>query len=278
MFDTPTLLALDFVPGVGSQTLKKILTKCKNEEICLSHLNRVSFEELTKHWGFSSKSASLWFEKRVYFLNSAREMLDLLHTYDISISLFLDNEFPKDIHLYTTHGPCFLYLYGNKKLLQSDTFSILSSRKSPEFIHHHISSLTKEAILNGENLVTSGTAPSYSPSYITALKMGSPKIIILDTGFFVAFGLDGKQEINPTFKIWREEFDPITDLAISAFSPFKKFQHGANKQRDYLVASLSKRIDFIHIRNGGNMESIYQKSKIFQKKVRKIDINLNPPF
>jgi uncharacterized protein YdgA (DUF945 family) len=56
--------------------------------------------------------------------------------------------------------------------------------------------------------------------------------------------------------LWRYEFDPKTDLAISPFRPESDFVGINNKVRDKLVGSLSMKLTFINITEGGNMDRI----------------------
>jgi DNA processing protein len=147
-------------------------------------------------------------------------------------------------------------MYGNTKLLEARTFSVLASRNSLPADLNQIEQLTEQAVLNSEVLVTGHDRPEYQRSAVVPLRWGSPRVLCLDRGLFNVLGDDLKQEAFRAARLWRYEFDPNTDLVVSPFKPDSNFVGINNKVRDRLVACLSRRIDFVSIAQGGNMQTL----------------------
>jgi predicted Rossmann fold nucleotide-binding protein DprA/Smf involved in DNA uptake len=93
----------------------------------------------------------------------------------------------------------------------------------------------------------------------------------LDRGLFRALGEDLNQEPFRAARLWRYQFDPLTDLAISPCRPELGFAGLNNQVRDRLIASLSDRLDFVEVNPGGNMEKLARQALAAGRKVRVSD-------
>ena len=164
-----------------------------------------------------------------------------------------DAGYPSLVESFDPDPPGVLFLHGNARLLQAPTFAVLGSRATTPAGLDLIDRLTEEGVLAGETLVTGHDRPEYQRSAIVPLRWGAPRILVLDRGLFAVLGPDLKDEAFRAARLWRYEFDPGTDLAISPFRPEADFVGVNNQVRDRLVASLSRRIDFVRIAEGGNM-------------------------
>jgi len=91
---------------------------------------------------------------------------------------------------------------------------------------------------------------------------------------FKVLGEDLRDEAFRAARLWRYQFDPATDLAISPFRPESDFIGINNKVRDRLVAALSKRLDFVQIAERGNMELLARMALKAGRKVRVSDRSL----
>ena len=146
------------------------------------------------------------------------------------------------------------------KFLEGETFTVLSSRGTDAKGLELIEKLTEESILAGKTLVSGHDTPEYQRSSIVPLRWGAPRVIVLDCGLFKALGDDLKEEPFRAARLWRYQFDPKTDLAVSCLNPDSDYHPNSNKIRDRLIASLSLNLDFVNIRVGGNMEALAKSS------------------
>src|SRR6185312_1599627 len=81
----------------------------------------------------------------------------------------------------------------------------------------------------------------------------------LDRGLFKVLGENLKDGAFRAERLWRYEFDPTTDLVISPFRPEADFLGANNKIRDKLVGALSRRLDFVNVAPGGNMDRLVRQ-------------------
>ena len=80
-----------------------------------------------------------------------------------------------------------------------------------------------------------------------------------------------KDEAFRAARLWRYQFDPRTDLVVSPFRPDAGFVGVNNQVRDRLVGCLSRRIDFVHMSEGGNMAKIARLALKAKREVRVSD-------
>lgn len=106
--------------------------------------------------------------------------------------------------------------------------------------------------MQSEILVTSATRPEYQRSAVVPLRWGSPRVLCLDRGVEATLGEDLTEEPFRAARLWRYQFDPKCDLVVSPYRPTMKFGRATAKTRDFLVAGLSRRIDFVRINPGGS--------------------------
>ena len=100
------------------------------------------------------------------------------------------------------------------------------------------------------------------------LRWGGPRVLVLDRGLFQVLGPDLKDEAFRAARLWRYEFDPGTDLAISPFRPEADFIGVNNQVRDRLVAALARRHDFVSVAEGGNMARLARLALKAGRRVR----------
>jgi len=179
-----------------------------------------------------------------------------------------DAHFPARLEEFDPDPPGVLFLYGNLKLLDADTFCVLGSRGTTPSGLEKIEQLAEEGVLAGEVVVAGHDRPEYQRAAIVPLRWGAPRILCLDRGMYDVLGRDLKNEAFRAARLWRYEFDPRTDLVISPFRPSAGY-HGINNQlRDRLVAGISTRIDIVHLSPGGNMDKLAKLALKCQRKLR----------
>lgn len=179
-----------------------------------------------------------------------------------------DAHFPTQLEEFDPDPPGVLFLYGNLKLLDAETFCVLGSRGTTPKGLEQIEQLAEDGVLAGEVVVAGHDRPEYQRAAIVPLRWGAPRILCLDRGMYDVLGRDLKSEAFRAARLWRYEFDPRTDLVISPFRPSAGY-HGVNNQlRDRLVAGISRRIDIVHLSAGGNMEKLAKLALKCQRRLR----------
>ncbi len=249
-------LALALTPGVGGKTISRALTRNDLLGRSPSDFLKLGPEALREDYRFPAKGAASWYAMRKEKLVEAAELQQRLDPHGVSMVTSADASYCIRIEEYDPAPPGIIYLYGNLKLLNADTFAVLSSRgTSPDGLAT-IEKVTEENVLAGRVLVSGHDTPEYQRSAVVPLRWGAPRILDLDTGLFHALGEDLKEEPFRAARLWRYQFDPLTDLAVSTVNPAAPFHRESNRIRDRMVGSLAMRIEGIEIKPGGNMHRL----------------------
>lgn len=250
------VLALALTPGIGGKTITRTLVRCELTNISADEFFKLSFETLREEFKIAATAARNWDSEKRTFLKQAEELLKKLDAFGVQVVTAADDHYPFHIEYMDPDPPGMLFLYGNARLMNTQTFSVLSSRKAPPKALEAIEWFAEDGVLAGETLVSGHDTPEYQRSAVVPLRWGAPRILVLDTGFFNALGSDLSQEPFHSARLWRYKFDVKTDLAISAVNPMRDYHPNSNKVRDRLIGGLANRIDIAHLSPGGNMEKM----------------------
>lgn len=249
-------LLLAMSPGFGGRSVTRVLARNDLLSRSPEEFLRLSPEAYREEYRLSKKAiASLSGDPKAlvdWVLGMEARLMGL----GVSLVTTADAHYPSIVEEMDPDPPGVLFLYGNSRLLESPTFCILASRNTLPSDLDLIETLTEAAVLNAEVLVTGHDRPEYQRSAVVPLRWGSPRILCLDRGLFQVLGEDLKSEAFRAARLWRYEFDPRTDLVVSPFRPEAGFIGVNNRVRDRLVGCLSRRLDFVNIAEGGNMETI----------------------
>lgn len=243
-------------PGVGGRTVTRVLAR--NELLSRSAEEFLSLDPTVwrEEYRFTKRAVeSLSADTEAHVgrvLDTEKRLVGL----GVCLVTAADAHYPALIEEMDPDPPGVLFIYGNHKLLDARTFAVLASRNTRPADLDLIERLVEDAILNGEVVVTGHDRPEYQRSAIVPLRWGSPRILCLDRGLFRVLGEDLRDEAFRAARLWRYEFDPKTDLVVSPFRPEADFIGVNNKVRDRLVACLARRLDFVNIAKGGNMEAL----------------------
>jgi len=249
-------LALALTPGIGGKTISRAMTR--NDLLGRSPQDflKLGPEALVEDYRFTRAGATTWWTGQKERLAAAERLQARLDPHGVTMVTSADASYPERIELYDPAPPGLLYFYGNLKLLQADTFAVLSSRGTSEAGMTQIERATEEHVLLGRILVSGHDTPEYQRSAVVPLRWGAPRILVLDTGLFHALGEELNEEPFRAARLWRYKFDPQTDLAVSTVNPETPFHRESNRIRDRLVGSLATRIDGIEVKPGGNMHRL----------------------
>jgi DNA processing protein len=243
-------------PGVGGRSITRILARNSLLSRSPEEFLSLAPEALREEYRLSVKSAQALTVDPEKLKTSISTLETRLNALGVTLVTGADAHFPTLIEEMDPDPPGILFLYGNTRLLEAKTFCVLSSRNARPADLDLIERLTEEGVLSSEVLVTGHDRPEYQRSAVVPLRWGSPRVLCLDRGMFKVLGEDLKDEAFRAARLWRYQFDPQTDLVVSPFRPDADFIGVNNKVRDRLVASLSRRLDFVHVAEGGNMNSL----------------------
>ncbi len=258
-------LHLAMTPGIGGRSVVRILARNDLLGRSAEAFLRLSPESLREEYRLNVKQAANLAGGSVEATAQLERRLDAL---GVRLLTAVDAGYPALVEEFDPDPPGVLFLHGNVRLLSAPTFAVLASRNTAPEGLEQIDRLTEESVLNGETLVTGHDRPEYQRSAIVPLRWGAPRILALDRGLFQVLGPDLKDEAFRAARLWRYEFDPGTDLAISPFRPEADFIGANNRVRDRLVASLARRIDFVSAAEGGNMARLARLALKAGRRVR----------
>ena len=268
-------LQLAMTPGIGGRTITRVLAR--NSLLNRSPEDFLGFgpEVWLEEYRLSAKTVAAMLAQRESTLDPISALETRLNKLGVTLVTAVDAHYPAALESMDPDPPGVLFLYGNIKLLDKRTFSVLSSRNANPSELDHMERLAEEGVLAGEVLVAGHDRPEYQRTAIVPLRWGSPRILCLDRGLFKVLGEDLKDEAFRAERLWRYQFDPQTDLAVSPFRPEADFVGVNNRVRDRLVGGLSKRIDFVKVEPGGNMASLLKLALKAGRAVRISDTSLD---
>ncbi len=252
---------LAMTPGVGGRSVVKILARNDLLSRSPEEFLRLSLESYVEEYGLLRKAAEYLTQHRETLRSEVEPLETRLETLGVRWSVITDAGYPEMLEQFDPNPPAMVFLYGNTKLLASKTFSVLSSRNASEHELMEIERLTEQGVLNGEVLVTGHDKPEYQRSAVVPLRWGAPRVLCLDRGLFQVLGDDLRNEAFRMARLWRYEFDPSSDLVVSPFRPEAGMIGVNNQVRDRIVVGLSKRIDFVKVAPGGNMEKLAKMAR-----------------
>lgn len=136
-----------------------------------------------------------------------------------------------------------LWLYGNVRLLWGKLAHVSSALGPPTHRRAELDAVEREAeeyVLGSRILVCGIHSPAHQRAAVVPLRWGSPRIVVVSGGFYHHFGSELKDEPFRAARLWRYQFDPMTDLAVSRRAPEKKPTFAShNPTVDRIVALLS---------------------------------------
>ncbi len=251
-------LALALTPGVGAKTVSRVLTRNDLLGRSVDEFLRLGAEALREEYRFTAKSALAWTESVDARIDEAEGLEKRLVPLGVSLVTSADAHYPRRIEQMDPDPPGVLFLYGNARLLEADTFAVMSSRKTTAEGLALVERLTEEGVLGGRVLVAGHDTPEYRQAAVVPLRWGAPRVLVLDRGLTRALGEDLREEPFRAARLWRHQFDERSDLAVSVQNPYGDVHRNANRLRDRLVGSLAMALDVVEVRPGGNVERLAQ--------------------
>jgi DNA processing protein len=249
-------LLLAMTPGIGGRSVTRILTRNGLLDRSPDEFLSLSPEAYREEYKLTAKTSTQLAYDGKARIATTLELEKRLNGLGVMLVTAADANYPLLVEEMDPDPPGVLFLYGNQRLLEGKTFSVLSSRNARPADLELIEKLTEEGVLNSEILVAGHDRPEYQRAAVVPLRWGAPRILCLDRGLFKVLGEDLRDEAFRAARLWRYQFDPKTDLVVSPFRPDADFVGVNNQVRDRLVGCLSRRIDFVHMSEGGNMAKL----------------------
>lgn len=273
--DRRLTLALALTKGIGAKSIVRIATRNTLLGRSSTEFRALPVEALTEDYGLTRAAALAWTIGHRETWDEAGTQLDELAQHGATLVTAADASYPTTLEAFDPDPPGVLYLYGNRRLLEAKTFTVLASRDAPPAALEAAESLAEQGVLAGEALVGGHDTPAYQRTAVVPLRWGAPRILVLDRGFYAALGEDLRQEPFRTARLWRFQFDPGTDLVLSAVPPRASYHRNANRLRDRLVGGLAARMDVVWSSPGGNVDSLARRALAAGRPVRVLDLGPN---
>lgn len=264
-------LLLAMTPGIGGRSVTRVLTRNGLLNRSPEEFLGLSAEAYREEYKLSAKASTQLAYNGQERLKQTADLEKRLGGLGVMLVTAADANYPSLVEEMDPDPPGVLFLYGNQRLIEGKTFSVLSSRNARPADLDLIEKLTEEGVLNSEILVAGHDRPEYQRAAVVPLRWGAPRILCLDRGLFKVLGEDLKDEAFRAARLWRYQFDPHTDLAVSPFRPDADFVGVNNQVRDRLVGCLSRRLDFVHMSESGNMEKLARLALKAKRQVRVSD-------
>lgn len=137
-----------------------------------------------------------------------------------------------------------LWLYGNVRLLHGKLSCVEGSLGPGPWDRAALDEIEQEAerrILSAEILVCGVHNEAHQRAAVVPLRWGAPRVIVFSGGIRVHLGSDLKNEPFRAARLWRYQWDPNTDLAVSRRAPTKLPTFSRyNATVDRLIRALSE--------------------------------------
>ncbi len=250
------VLWLNLTPKLGSQGIEGLLRKIAQEGLSPEEFLAIPVEEKSRRYKLLPEAAAALSRGAAVIQSEYGPVEDRLRGHGVEWVTHADASYPQRIVQRLVTTPSILYFYGNRSLLDRETFAAFSSRGTSRQGFDRMERVVEKWVLKPSVLVGGHSTPSYQRAAVVPLRWGTPRIMVLDCGMFTALSDDLSTEPFKTARLWRYNFDPKTDLVISFCRP-KDLPLGIhNKPRDWLISAIADDLLFIEVRTGGVMESI----------------------
>lgn len=265
-------LSLALTPGLGGRSITRVLMRNGLLGRTSADFCRLGVEALLEEYRLPRQGSERWVAQQAVNIDRAKALMERLDRLGVAFVTAADQQYPLALEQLDPQAPGVLYLYGNQRLLETRTFAVMASRKAPQSALDAIESLAEQGVLAGEVLVGGHNTPEYQRASVVPLRYGAPRILGLDRELFDALGDDLTEEPFRAARLWRYQFDGMTDLAVTTIHPDQKPHPGANRQRDRLIAGLAQRLDLAWVAAGGNMERVGRMAAKAGRVTRVLDL------
>jgi DNA processing protein len=255
MSERQWVLLLSLMPGMGLQSLRRVLERQRVLRQTPEEVLGQTVESLRDDYGFNPKTLQAMKANFQHWQNETMRLDEHLSRCGVKWLTFQDAAYPSVLEQLEEPPPV-LFGYGNWQLLEEQTFAVLASHDVSQAGLKAVEISVQAFLESGWTLVTSQNQKAYQQALLMALRSNKPHMMVLDRGLLEVFGDDLSREPVAAARIWRVQFDPYQDLALSPFRPRDKWMGPYGRVRDRLVATLAKALIAVEVRAGGFMEQL----------------------
>lgn len=122
------------------------------------------------------------------------------------------------------YEPARLWLYGNVRDFHSRLAYVSWATGQSFFTGAEVEAIEHQAeqlVLDGKTLVCGVHNGVHQRIALVPLRWGAPRILVFSGGFYYHLGKDLNEEPFRAARLWRYQWDPTTDLAVSRRAPEK---------------------------------------------------------
>lgn len=253
MNSTRHWIALHRVEGIGPATLKEIHSAVSKTGISIADIFELNESEIQGEFNFSSKIAEAIVKADEILPSLEEEYMQVVEA-GIEIIPFFSSYYPARLHeLMGSSIPPFLYLSGNRDLLQKDGAAIMgdinvSSRG--EFIAYLAA---KELVTRGISVISGMAKGAGIAAHRSALEYGGNTIAFLPHGIL-------RMILPEELKL---VFDNNRIAIVSMFTPFAPADNYNAFNRNRVICSLAKAVYIVEAPvDGGIFEAARSAHKL----------------
>lgn len=259
-------VALTLAPEVGSGRFGSIVAEIRKHGLGPADVAGLDLPGL-RALGFPDRAAGEWGKDDSGLSESWAKYCGLTRGKEVRLVSTSSVLYPEKLTSFFENPPTFFYAYGNLRLLQSSSFTVLCSRSPSPADLEAIERLAEQGVLDGKTLVGGTNTDAYQRAAVVPLRWGAPRILVLDRGLFCALGETLEEEPFRTARLWRYRFDPVSDLVVTRQRPFDEYAPANQSKRDELIAALSDEVHAVAIRKGGGMERLLTRAETAGRQV-----------
>ncbi len=257
---TQFMLILHSLPQLGEKSLIRVLSLMRQRMISSEAVISYSVQDWVDRCEMPLPAAEfLVLNRENLLMKSKREMLDIgklpLHVLN-SESITYPHRLQKNAEI----PPPILYCAGSVSLLADSkdndrtfTFTIAVSNGASAEILSRQDHIAENLISQGGVVVTGHDRQAYQRLALSAQRMNSPVIYILDRGLLETLGPNYDRIPFAAARIRESRLNVDRDAVLSSF---RLSDHGLganNRRRDALIFALSDKIIALDVRDGGSM-------------------------
>lgn len=247
------VLLLGWTRGVGPRTMEDILRRNALYRRRPEDLLGLPVRRLADDYALTQAVAGRLYEVARTLRTRAEQAVRELDRAGVHIVTIQDATYPARLQRTLADPPPALFAFGNLGLLDRPLFAVANSNDVPESALAIGDQAAEAAMNKGWTLVTGHNRIAYQRTALVAARRQMPCIFVLDRGLVEGFGGDLERNLFSAARIWRPNFDPASDLAVSALSTNAHGTSANNRRRDKLIFALASLVIAVDVRPEGNM-------------------------
>ncbi len=261
-------LLLTCVPGVGNHLLSRLLRHQSLAGAAPAEFLASSSEQLLASWPITAVAAAAAADRREVWWPRFEHLDSLVRKHHIEVLTPQHHLYPTDIETFCDDPPAVLFALGQLSLLSDGwRYCMACSRGAGAVVIEAMRDLVGTCAGKQGIAVTGHNTAGYQAVGLAAIRAGLPHITVLDRGMGAAMGPRLDMPLFNTARLYEMEFRADRDLVISPFPPDVGSIGLHNQRRDEIIFALSDVVWRMHVRPGGNMDRLCERSQSIGRRV-----------